>query len=85
MTNEPSRTTTGPLTGTQHSRVEYARRDYEQVRAEDLTRLSDAALILLIERLRIRMDDMLQLISEIAGMDHHSQGLPSPHREEGPR
>lgn len=67
MTHEPSRTTTGPLTNTQQSRIEYAHRDQEQVRAEDLTRLSDAALILLIERLRIRMDDMLQLINEITG------------------
>jgi hypothetical protein len=67
MTHEPSRTTTGHLTDLQRACIEYARRDYEQLRTEDLARLSDAALILLLERLRIRLYDMLQLIDEITG------------------
>ena len=65
MTHEPSRTTTGPLTSTQQSRIEFAHRDYEQARTEDLGRLSSAALILLVERLRARLGDTLDLVDEI--------------------
>ncbi|MHB9857592.1 hypothetical protein [Streptomyces sp. YIM S03343] len=63
MTDEPS--PTGPLTSTQRTRIDCARRDYEQARAEDLGRLSDAALILLVARILTRLGDALDLIDEI--------------------
>lgn len=66
MTDE-SRETPGALTDVQRSRIDFARRDLDYARSEDLAQLPTAGLILLIERLRTRLDDTLQLIDEVAG------------------
>lgn len=52
------------LTDLQRSRIDFARRDLESARAEDLGQLPQAGLILLVERMRGRLDDMLKLIEE---------------------
>jgi hypothetical protein len=54
------------LTDLQRSRIDFARRDLESARAEDLGQLPQAGLILLVERMRGRLDDMLKLIDEAA-------------------
>ena len=54
-----------PLTSLQASRVDFAHRDLEYARAEDLAQLDPAGLILLVERLRGRLGDMLDLIDEV--------------------
>ncbi|MGW3023228.1 hypothetical protein [Streptomyces sp. NPDC001221] len=54
-----------PLTGLQASRLDFARRDLEYARAEDLAQLDDAGLILLVEKLRGRLDDILDLVNEV--------------------
>lgn len=54
-----------PLTDMQLSRVDFARRDLEAARSEDLAQLPSAGLILQIERLRGRLDDLLLLVDEI--------------------
>lgn len=54
------------LTDLQRSRIDFARRDLESARAEDLGQLPQAGLILLVERMRGRLDDMLKLIEEAA-------------------
>jgi hypothetical protein len=56
--------TPGPLTSSQRSRICFARND--PARFEDASRLDDAGLILLVERLRGRLDDILHLLDEIA-------------------
>lgn len=53
-------------TNLQESRVDFARRDLESARAEDLGQLPSDGLILLVERMRGRLDDMLALIDEIS-------------------
>lgn len=65
MPHEPSRPQAGPhpLTG---SPPRLARRDLDYARSEDLAQLPAAGLILLIERLRGRLDDTLTLVDEIA-------------------
>jgi hypothetical protein len=65
MTEQPP--TPGPLTLTdiQQARVDFARRDAESTHAEDLAQLDAAALILVIEKLRRRLDDTLQLVDEL--------------------
>lgn len=55
-----------PLTDLQKSRVDFARRDLGTARAEDLAQLDAAGLILVVERLRGRLGDMLDLIGEVA-------------------
>lgn len=67
MSNEQPRPTTGTLnlTPAQTARLDYARRQLDSTRAEDLTQLDDAGLILIIEGLRRRLDDTLQLVDEI--------------------
>ncbi|MGW3144818.1 hypothetical protein ACWDG1_09085 [Streptomyces sp. NPDC001177] len=65
MTDEPSPHPTGPLTDTQRARIDFARRDLEYARAEDLAQLDCAGLILVIEKLRRRLDDMLALVDEV--------------------
>jgi hypothetical protein len=72
MTDEQSRPHPGPLTDLQRARIDYARRDFEYTRAEDLSQLDAHGLILMIERLRIRLDDMLQLIDEMTGSGSHN-------------
>lgn len=66
MTDEKNPTTPQGLvlTDLQRSRIDFARRDLESARAEDLGQLPQAGLILLVERMRGRLDDMLKLIDE---------------------
>lgn len=61
------RTTLSP---SQAARVDFARRDLESARAAELTQLPPAGLILAIERLRARLDDMLSLIEETSKPQH---------------
>ncbi|MFF6829664.1 hypothetical protein [Streptomyces longwoodensis] len=65
MSDEHLRTRAGRLTPQQATRVEYAHRDLESARAEDLAQLDPAGLILVIERLRTRLHDTLALIDEM--------------------
>lgn len=65
MSDEQSRETAGALTDLQRSRIDFARRDLDYARSEDLAQLPTAGLILMIERLRNRLDDTLSLIDEI--------------------
>jgi hypothetical protein len=67
MTDENPHTTTGRLTDSQQTRIAFARRDLESARADDLAQLPPEGLILRVERLRGRLDDMLHLIDEITG------------------
>ncbi|NJP70059.1 hypothetical protein [Streptomyces sp. C1-2] len=53
------------LTALQRTRIDYARRDLENARAEELTQLPPSGLILMIERLRHRLGDMLDLMTEV--------------------
>jgi hypothetical protein len=64
MTEPDSLTQGSPLTPTQATLVDYARRELEAVRATTLAKLDDAELILTVERLRQRLDDTLQVIDE---------------------
>lgn len=66
MTDEPSRTPARPLTDLQRTRIEYARQDLDNARAVDLALLPSDGLILLVEKLRRRLDDALQLLDEVA-------------------
>jgi hypothetical protein len=66
MTDEQARPTHCPtLTDLQRDRIKFARRDYEAARAEDLAQLPRAHLILLVERMRGRLGDVLDLADEI--------------------
>ncbi|MFF3511511.1 hypothetical protein [Streptomyces sp. NPDC002573] len=58
-----------PLAGLQASRVDFARRDLEYARAEDLAQLDADGLILLVEKLRRRLGDMLDLVDEMTERD----------------
>ncbi|MFF7947040.1 hypothetical protein [Streptomyces griseorubiginosus] len=64
MTHEHAPTTPGRLTEGQKTRIEFARHDLDHARSEDLSKLDAAGLILLVERLRGRLGDMLDLIAE---------------------
>lgn len=55
----------GPLTASQFTRVDFARRDLEYARSEDLAQLEAAGLILLVEKLRGRLSDVLDVIDEM--------------------
>ncbi|MFI0268545.1 hypothetical protein [Streptomyces luteogriseus] len=65
MSDEQSRETVGALTDVQRSRIDFARRDLDYARSEDLAQIPTAGLILMIERLRNRLDDTLALIDEV--------------------
>lgn len=70
MTDEQSRPTPAPgpltdLTDLQRTRIDFARRELESARADDLVQLPAEGLILRVERLRGRLDDMLGLIDEV--------------------
>lgn len=74
MTEQPSPTQGGrPLTPTQATRRDFARSDLESARTEDLAKMQPASLILIVERLRGRLDDMLHLVDEI------TQASPKSH------
>lgn len=64
MTDEQP-TPAGALTDVQRARVDFARRDLDSARAEDLAQLGADGLILMVERLRGRLGDTLDLIAEI--------------------
>ncbi|MFD9444929.1 hypothetical protein [Streptomyces sp. NPDC060001] len=64
---------TPELTDMQQSRIDFARRDLETARAEDLTQLPHAGLILQVTRLTGRLDDLLQLVDEISQPSPKSQ------------
>jgi hypothetical protein len=53
------------LTDIQKARIDYARRDLETFRAEDLALLEPASLIIIIERLRTRLYETLELVAEV--------------------
>ncbi|MFD0434757.1 hypothetical protein [Streptomyces chartreusis] len=55
-----------PLTPTQQTAIDFARRDLTEARAADLASIDDARLILLVERLRGRLDDVLRVVDEVA-------------------
>lgn len=80
MTDEPSQPHPGPLTGLQRARIDYARRDLEYARAEDLAQLEAAGLILVIERLRSRLDDMLCLVDDMTQPSQAHGQRPNEHR-----
>ncbi|MFD7016173.1 hypothetical protein [Streptomyces sp. NPDC059928] len=61
MIPEPTRP---HLTPQQQSRLAGARQDLTAARYADLGSLTPAAMILLIERLRSRLDDTVRLIEE---------------------
>ena len=66
MTDEQPQTAPGlALTNLQRDRIDFARRDFESARAEDLAKLPRAHLILLVERMRGRLGDMLDLLDEL--------------------
>lgn len=65
MTEQPSPTQGRALTPTQATRRDFARHDLESARTEDLAAMQPAGLILIIERLRGRLDDMLHLVDEV--------------------
>jgi hypothetical protein len=67
MTEQPDPAQGRPLTPTQASRVDFARQGLEEARGAELATLEGHRLILLIERLRGSLDDMLHLVDEIAG------------------
>ncbi|HEY9353716.1 MAG TPA: hypothetical protein VIP28_10710 [Nocardioides sp.] len=68
MTDEQSQPaptcTQGRLTDIQKTRVDFARRDWEYARSEDLGQLDAAGLILLVEKLRGRLGDVLEVVDE---------------------
>ncbi|MFL1904740.1 hypothetical protein ACJWDR_37405 [Streptomyces tauricus] len=55
------------LTDMQRSRIDFARRDLEAARSEDLAQLPHAGLIIQITHLIGRLDDLLHLVDEISG------------------
>ena len=63
MTEQPDHQP-GPLSPTQTTRIEFARRTLDYARSEDLAQLDAAGLILLVEKLRNRLGDVLDLVDE---------------------
>jgi hypothetical protein len=63
MSEQPSNPR-ATLTAEQATRVGFARRDLESFKTTNLAQLEPAALILIIERLRGRLDDVLHVIDE---------------------
>lgn len=53
------------LAPSQATAVEFARRDLDRARAEDLGALGAAGLVLLVERLRFRLDEVLRVVDEM--------------------
>jgi hypothetical protein len=78
MTDEHSRTAPGRLTNSQATRADFARRDLDFARSEDLAQLDAARLILLVERLRGRLADVLDLVDEMTDHRESPNGLCGP-------
>lgn len=60
------------LTDSQSARLDYARQDLESARSEDLAQLQEDGLILMVEKLRRRLDDVLRVADEVT-QDKRSQ------------
>lgn len=56
---------TATLTATQRTIVDFAAHDLDSVRAADLGAIDAAALILLVERLRGRLDSVLNVVDDV--------------------
>lgn len=69
--------TQGSLTPAQTTRRDSARRDLNTARAADLAELDAASLILQVERLRGRLDDMIELVDEISQATPRAPEQPS--------
>ncbi|MER5675750.1 hypothetical protein ABT081_02280 [Streptomyces sp. NPDC002238] len=54
------------LTTAQRAAVEFAQQDLAAARSADLAELGEAGLILTVERLRGRLDEVLSVLGEIA-------------------
>ena len=68
--------TPGPLTDAQRTRLEGARRDLEYARSADVARLDEGGLILLVDRLRGRLGDMLELVNEVCDAEAETDDNP---------
>ena len=68
--------TPGPLTDAQHARLEGARRDLDYARSADVARLDEGGLILLVDRLRGRLGDMLDLVNEVCDAKAEADSNP---------
>ncbi|WP_261398543.1 hypothetical protein [Streptomyces misionensis] len=55
----------GPLTDLWRARSDCVRRDLDHARAEDLAQLEAAGLILIVERLRGLLTDILELVDDV--------------------
>lgn len=62
----------GPLTDAQRTRLEGARRDLDYARSADVARLDEGGLILLVDRLRGRLGDTLDIVDELVRPDLRS-------------
>lgn len=69
---------THTLTPTQATRLDFARRDLETARAAELTGLAPDDLILTVERLRGRLDDMIRLVDELTQQPEPTQNEKNP-------
>jgi hypothetical protein len=65
------------LTDIQKAQIDYARRDLETFRAEDLAQLEPASLILIVEQLRIRLYETLELVDEVCDATPPDQPDPT--------
>jgi hypothetical protein len=61
--NEQPRLT---LTDTEQTILDFARRDLESAHAADLAQMPAASLILTVERLRTRLDSVLELLDDVS-------------------
>lgn len=75
MRDQPPALGQPSLTDIQAARLDYARRDWEYSRAELLGQLDEGGLILMVEKLRGRLGDMLDLVVEISDAP---SGQPAP-------
>lgn len=66
MHERPEDTPPLQLTDSQQTVIDFARRDLDTARADDLAAMDEAALILRVERLRSRLHAVLQVIDEVA-------------------
>jgi hypothetical protein len=68
--------TPGPLTDAQHIRLEGARHDLEYARSADVAQLDEGGLILLLDRLRGRLGDLLDLVNEVCDAETGVENTP---------
>ncbi|MEV0115897.1 hypothetical protein AB0H77_22050 [Streptomyces sp. NPDC050844] len=65
------------LTPAQASVIEFARADLARARITDLGALDSAGLLLQVERLRTRLDDVLGVIDDLVEENRSSEADPS--------